>query len=312
MSPLRVLFLHGLESGPSGRKVAALRKSFEAVECVDMSRYCHLKKWWWTHPYLIGIPVFLGALVYCGMFLGTVLGVFPSSSSSATSSSSSWSSGNGKGSGSLGIQQQLFLGLPLLLILLYVATKGVAALLWHACDYIIIGCLDLQRKAIDRFQPDVLVGSSFGGAVAVFLALRGGWRGPLLLLAPAHAVVDRVTNRVGYTALPPPSQPPSQPQSQPQPQPQPRPESESESESESKSSPLYDMSNMGACVVVHGTRDDVVPIKDSIFMAEAVPGNKVKVVSVDDRHSLPKACPRLLSLTQPSQEDLWPPMARIF
>jgi dipeptidyl aminopeptidase/acylaminoacyl peptidase len=50
------------------------------------------------------------------------------------------------------------------------------------------------------------------------------------------------------------------------------------------------MSNMGACVVVHGTRDDVVPIKDSIFMAEAVPGNKVKVVSVDDRHSLPKAC----------------------
>jgi pimeloyl-ACP methyl ester carboxylesterase len=46
-------------------------------------------------------------------------------------------------------------------------------------------CVELQAAALAGFRPDVLVGSSFGGAVAVELLRRGLWRGPTLLLAQA-------------------------------------------------------------------------------------------------------------------------------
>jgi hypothetical protein len=47
------------------------------------------------------------------------------------------------------------------------------------------GCLAVHEEALRSFRPDVLVGSSFGGAVAVELLRRALWRGPTLLLAQA-------------------------------------------------------------------------------------------------------------------------------
>jgi len=46
-------------------------------------------------------------------------------------------------------------------------------------------CVALHAETIRRFEPDVLVGSSFGGAVAVALLQREQWSGPTLLLAQA-------------------------------------------------------------------------------------------------------------------------------
>lgn len=46
-------------------------------------------------------------------------------------------------------------------------------------------CVKIQHETIERFQPEVLVGSSFGAAVAVKLLQRKLWRGPTLLLAQA-------------------------------------------------------------------------------------------------------------------------------
>lgn len=46
-------------------------------------------------------------------------------------------------------------------------------------------CVALHAGTLRRFQPHVLVGSSFGGAVAVALLERGLYRGPTLLLAQA-------------------------------------------------------------------------------------------------------------------------------
>ncbi|MBW2289682.1 MAG: hypothetical protein JRG90_17910 [Deltaproteobacteria bacterium] len=46
-------------------------------------------------------------------------------------------------------------------------------------------CVSLQAEVLRDFMPDVLVASSFGGAVAVELLRRGAWRGPTLLLAQA-------------------------------------------------------------------------------------------------------------------------------
>ena len=46
-------------------------------------------------------------------------------------------------------------------------------------------CVELHARTLERFRPDVVVGSSFGGAVVVELLRRRLWRGPTLLLAPA-------------------------------------------------------------------------------------------------------------------------------
>jgi hypothetical protein len=46
-------------------------------------------------------------------------------------------------------------------------------------------CVEVHRAAIASFRPDLLIGSSFGGAVVVALLERGLWRGPTLLLAQA-------------------------------------------------------------------------------------------------------------------------------
>jgi predicted esterase len=48
-----------------------------------------------------------------------------------------------------------------------------------------LACVALQATTILEFRPDVLVGSSFGGAVAVALLERNEWKGPTLLLAQA-------------------------------------------------------------------------------------------------------------------------------
>jgi alpha-beta hydrolase superfamily lysophospholipase len=47
------------------------------------------------------------------------------------------------------------------------------------------GCVETIAAALRARQPDVVVGSSFGGAVVVALLQRGDWSGPTLLLAPA-------------------------------------------------------------------------------------------------------------------------------
>jgi predicted esterase len=56
-------------------------------------------------------------------------------------------------------------------------------------------CVAQQERAIVDARPDVVVGSSFGGAIAVLLLTRGAWRGPTLLLAQA-------SDRLGELELP--------------------------------------------------------------------------------------------------------------
>lgn len=48
------------------------------------------------------------------------------------------------------------------------------------------GAIATQTERVRGLAPDVLVGSSFGGAVALALLQRGVFAGPTVLLAPAH------------------------------------------------------------------------------------------------------------------------------
>jgi hypothetical protein len=59
----------------------------------------------------------------------------------------------------------------------------------------------VQLELLRTHRVDVVVGSSFGGAVGVHLLHSGAWRGPTVLLCPAHRGV------MSYARLPTPSLP---------------------------------------------------------------------------------------------------------
>jgi predicted esterase len=46
-------------------------------------------------------------------------------------------------------------------------------------------CVRQQAQVLSDFRPDLLAGSSFGGAVVIALLEKGLWNGPTMLLAPA-------------------------------------------------------------------------------------------------------------------------------
>jgi len=49
-------------------------------------------------------------------------------------------------------------------------------------------CVSIARQACQDFAPDIIVGSSFGGAVLLQLVTEGLWQGPSLFLAQAGAM----------------------------------------------------------------------------------------------------------------------------
>jgi pimeloyl-ACP methyl ester carboxylesterase len=101
-------------------------------------------------------------------------------------------------------------------------------------------CVRIHADALKAQIPDVVVGSSFGGAVAVALLQRGFWSGPTLLLAPA----------VGHYGV------------QPQ------------------------LPEAAAAIIVHGSRDEVLPIEKSRLLAASGTPERVELVEVDDTHRL--------------------------
>ncbi len=85
---------------------------------------------------------------------------------------------------------------------------------------------------------DVVVGSSFGGGLALLLAQQGLWRGPLVLLAPAGRKLFGI-----------------------------------------------DSVEVSRLAILHGRRDDVVPLADSLALAEHACA-EVTLRVVDDDHRL--------------------------
>lgn len=102
------------------------------------------------------------------------------------------------------------------------------------------GCVDLQHREAKRFAPQVLVGSSFGGAVALALLQRGFWSGPTLLLAQAGL-------RFGLPSHLP------------------------------RGVPVW---------IVHGLRDEIIDPADSRRLAAAGDPRHVRLLEIDDDHSL--------------------------
>jgi pimeloyl-ACP methyl ester carboxylesterase len=100
-------------------------------------------------------------------------------------------------------------------------------------------CVGVHAGVLMTFRPDLLIGSSFGGAVAVALLTRKLWRGPTLLLAQAALHYDPAARLPAGVPV----------------------------------------------TLVHGLRDDVVPIEESRRLAATAP-ESATLVEVDDGHRL--------------------------
>jgi len=97
-------------------------------------------------------------------------------------------------------------------------------------------CVEVQRAALRDAGPssfDVLIGSSWGGAVAAYLVAEGTWTGPAVMLCPAlrelwrHGAEMDIIERLA--ALP--------------------------------------AEHKARCLLVHGDADETIPISDSVTLS---------------------------------------------
>lgn len=153
MSPLRVLYLHGLEETADSPKPAAIAADLR------VEQHCPALGIWFSHrnsPLLhaarAGAPVVAAAFVASYLLLGGALAVALSTTAISTVAG-------------ILFRDQLVAS----------AVSGSFS-----------ASLSVAEQALRQFNPDVIVGFSWGGALACSLAIEGKWGGPILLLAPAH------------------------------------------------------------------------------------------------------------------------------
>lgn len=164
MTPQRILFIHGLESRAHGSKTILLREQGFDVRAHDMDMgVLQLSRKNSAVRMALRIPEVqftLGALI-------TALGVTRSKRGVLATSmiGAAW----------YAARQQAVFGQAL--------ANSFSA------------CVEIQRKAVLHEQPDIVLGSSWGGAVAVELIRQGYWKGPTVLLAPAVHRVCVKTNQ---------------------------------------------------------------------------------------------------------------------
>ncbi|HPH66673.1 MAG TPA: hypothetical protein PLF40_13040 [Kofleriaceae bacterium] len=202
----RVLFIHGLESGPTGHKVRVLQAA--GFDVVSMQMPCG-RNAVLRDPVLwlivaAAAAVVGGAAVTGGGWLAVValIGVF---------------------------------------LLAPFARAGLTRRMFRRS-------IAVQQHALLAHQIDVVVGSSWGGAVGLALLQREMWCGPTVLLCPAHQLVAQramAPRPTGLAALP----------------------------------PLL----AKQVVVVHGRQDDIVPVAHSEAL---VADSASKLFLVDDDHRL--------------------------
>ncbi|KAJ4454386.1 hypothetical protein PAPYR_10929 [Paratrimastix pyriformis] len=164
-----VMFVHGLESSPKGVKCQYLRQHFDlTAEPMDTSPIIPLFKQYFTRRYLAKVltPLAVGASM-----MGTLHHFHPQQLL-------------GNGGLSALAAAAAYVG-----IAAYQKARPVGSLIELSRNTKIRNCferaLECQAAVLAATRPDVLVGSSFGGAVAYELCRRRLWNGPTVLLAPA-------------------------------------------------------------------------------------------------------------------------------
>ena len=168
--PLRILFMHGLESGPGGSKDRYLRQHFEEVCTPDMKM--SLFRLTRSNSVLrnaLRRPLFLGWTTAAAVTLPFAVVTY------APVALPEWAA---------------VFGGVLVTIRKRLARQALAASLNRS--------IAIQAAAIREFHPDIVIGSSWGSLVALMCVSRGVYSGPQLLLAPpAKLVLDRLGDTDG-------------------------------------------------------------------------------------------------------------------
>lgn len=161
MSSPRVLFIHGLEGHPNGSKVRMLRAQGFDVHAHNMHMsLTRMRKRNSAVRNLLRLNEVRAAfLLFAVVIMATVT-----------------------------------LGVPALALSTLVVWAWLFfrrhALLAGALNKSFVHCVAIQRRAILDAKPDILIGSSWGGAVGAELIASGVWSGPTILLAPAMQLVS--------------------------------------------------------------------------------------------------------------------------
>ncbi|MBP9085811.1 MAG: hypothetical protein KBG15_06815 [Kofleriaceae bacterium] len=201
-----MLFIHGLESGPTGQKVRTLHSA--GFEVVSLQMPCGRRGIQRDPVLWIGAGLGIAAVVAAAL-----VGPWWSAVIAA-------------------VAALLMLPLARAALIRRMLQRSVA----------------VQQQALATHQIDVVVGSSFGGAVGLALLQHNLWSGPTVLLCPAHRLVAQralAAQPAELAALPP---------------------------------------ELAAhVVVVHGRQDDIVPVAHSQALVASSAGT---LVLVDDDHRL--------------------------
>jgi dienelactone hydrolase len=120
---------------------------------------------------------------------------------------------------------------------------------------------DIARRAVLEQRPDVVVGFSWGGALALRLVEERVYAGPLVLLGSAHVLLSRAAGRKPFDL----------------------------------STPLPK-----AIAVIHGAADTLVPVADSLAIADAA-GVEVDIIQ-GEPHKLWAVAPRLAGIVKATAE----------
>eukprot|EP01059_Diplonema_ambulator_P028069 TRINITY_DN46785_c0_g1_i1.p1 TRINITY_DN46785_c0_g1~~TRINITY_DN46785_c0_g1_i1.p1 ORF type:complete len:257 (+),score=39.90 TRINITY_DN46785_c0_g1_i1:29-772(+) len=154
---IRILYLHGFEENRESVKPAFVRHNYgrSTVMFPDLGMY--LTKW--NSPVRYGL---LSRAGLCGVATGVVAGML----------SNAYVDGGG-----------LFVGLAAAMAVLCgvketVVRKGV--------EGSFAATKEIAIQAIKQHKPDLIIGFSWGGALALDLVATHDYSGPLLLLAPAY------------------------------------------------------------------------------------------------------------------------------
>eukprot|EP01099_Mayorella_cantabrigiensis_P005925 TRINITY_DN4847_c0_g1_i1.p1 TRINITY_DN4847_c0_g1~~TRINITY_DN4847_c0_g1_i1.p1 ORF type:complete len:248 (+),score=70.84 TRINITY_DN4847_c0_g1_i1:30-746(+) len=167
-------------------------------------------------------------------------------------------------------------------------------------------CLKQQIECLKTFQPDVIVGSSFGGALALELMALGFWKGPVVLLAPAITFFRNYISKSTFYSLSVdlpldlPSAPPPLSQSSSSPTPLTPSGGKVVVPSLSQEETLNTLKETkeSSILIVHGSNDELIPIDDSrklkILLQQVKKSEnlneseRVVLEEIEDVHHLPK------------------------
>eukprot|EP01084_Bolivina_argentea_P065778 119913_1 len=162
---IKILYVHGLESGPVGTKTIALNKNSRFhVDADDM----YMSQYDWRKKNSMIRNVFRQQtvpVIGCTIaMLAAMKGIYP---------------------------RFIIPGVGL-----------YCGAMYYYRDYMYMDalkasleqCIDIQVNALNKYKPDLIIGSSWGGNVTTELLKRNLWNGPTILLCPAYYAYQKYIN----------------------------------------------------------------------------------------------------------------------